>query len=85
MFLYVLVVVEAFPNTPALNLDTVLFLNQGDNALGQIFDVIGPVKQPYYCVRFNSLEHIEKNNVKVGTTVYCAPSTPHTSKLRSNL
>lgn len=45
-----------------------------------IFDVIGPVKQPMYCVRFNSMEHIEKNKVEVGMLVYCAPKTPYTCK-----
>lgn len=77
---FVLVIVEAYLDTPALDLDSVLFLDEGDRALGHIFDVIGPVKQPMYCVRFNSKEHIEKNKVEVGMTVYCAPKTPYTSK-----
>ncbi|ODN00927.1 H/ACA ribonucleoprotein complex non-core subunit NAF1 [Orchesella cincta] len=74
-----LVVVEAYPNTPALDLDSVLFLDEGDRALGHIFDVIGPVKQPLYCVRFNSKEHIQKNKVEIGMLVYCAPKTEYTS------
>ncbi|CAL8126590.1 unnamed protein product [Orchesella dallaii] len=74
-----LVIVEAYPNTPALDLDSVLFLEEGDRALGHIFDVIGPVKQPMYCVRFNSKEHIQKNKVAIGMQVFCAPKTPYTS------
>ncbi|XP_021955883.1 H/ACA ribonucleoprotein complex non-core subunit NAF1 isoform X2 [Folsomia candida] len=74
-----LVIVEAFPSTPALDLDSVLFLDQGDRALGRVFDVMGPVKQPWYCVRFNSMLHIEANGVTVGSLVYCAPTTQHAS------
>jgi H/ACA ribonucleoprotein complex non-core subunit NAF1 len=61
-----------------LDIDSVLFLDQGDRALGAIFDVIGQVKQPFYCIRFNSLEHISSKGVEKGMLVYCAPATPHT-------
>nr|CAD7572192.1 unnamed protein product [Timema californicum] len=73
-----LVVVQPNPNTPTLNLDSVLFLECGKRALGHIFDVFGQVKAPYYCVRFNSPEHIETAGVQVGTIVYCAPKSPYT-------
>ena len=36
---------------PALDLDSVLFLDSGSRVLGRVFDVIGPVQRPYYCVR----------------------------------
>ena len=74
-----LVVVKALPNTPALDLDSVLFLDKGKRPLGKVFDVIGPVTSPFYCVRFNSSQHIKDNNVKVNLEVYCAPRTEHTS------
>lgn len=72
-------IVEAYPLTPALDIESVLFLAKGDQALGHIFDVFGQVRQPHYCVRFNSKDHIDSRGVKVGELVYCAPKTPHTS------
>lgn len=69
--------------TPALDLDSVLFLEEGDRALGKIFDVFGPVKEPHYCVRFNSRQHIETNGIKCGMKVYCAPDTTHSCKCNS--
>lgn len=73
-----LVVVEPTPGKPTLNIDTVLFIDKGKRPLGQIFDVFGPVKEPYYCVRFNSAQHIEESSIKVGMTVYFCPNTKHT-------
>ncbi len=78
---YVVVIVEALPLTPALDIDSVLFLDEGDRALGHIFDVFGQVKQPHYCVRFNSKDHIESRGIEPGMKVYCAPRTQHTCKL----
>ena len=46
-----LVVVKAFQNFPAIDLDSVLFLDSGDRPLGKVFDVFGPVTEPYYSVR----------------------------------
>lgn len=74
-----MVVVQADANTAALNLDTVLFLENGQRPLGRIFDVMGPVMQPFYCVRFNSKEHIQEKNIAKGAPVFFAPRTEHTS------
>lgn len=71
---------EAYPSTPALDLDSVLFLEEGDRSLGRVFDVMGPVQRPWYVIRFNDLSHIESNDIVVGARVYCAPATPHTSR-----
>ena len=68
-----LVIVESLPGNPAIDIDSVLFLDQGLRALGQVFDVIGPVAQPYYCVRFNSKEHIDSKAITNGMDVYYAP------------
>ena len=54
-----LVVIESLPGNPAIDIDSVLFLDHGKRALGRVFDVIGPVALPYYCVRFNSKDHIQ--------------------------
>ena len=74
-----LVVVKAHPNTAALDLDSVLFLDKGKRPLGKVFDVIGPVTSPFYCIRFNSIKHIKDKNITVESDVYCAPRTEHTS------
>ena len=74
-----LVVVRALPNTPALDLESVLFLDKGKRPLGKVFDVIGPVTSPFYCVRFNSNDHIKSSEVEKELKVYCAPRTEHTS------
>nr|XP_003706701.1 PREDICTED: H/ACA ribonucleoprotein complex non-core subunit NAF1 [Megachile rotundata] len=74
-----LVVVKPKPGKPTLNLDTVLFVDRGQRALGKIFDVFGQVSEPHYCVRFNSSEHIQQCDIKVGMTVYYCPNTEYTS------
>ena len=74
-----LVVVKAHPNTAALDLESVLFLEKGKRPLGKVFDVIGPVASPFYCVRFNSTQHIKDKDITVESEVYCAPRTEHTS------
>ena len=75
-----LVTVESFENKPALDLSTVLFMDEGRKALGHIFEIFGRTKQPFYCVRFNSEEHVKERGIEVGMTVYAAPGTEHTRK-----
>ena len=72
-----LVVVRALPGTAALDLDSILFLEKGRRTLGKVFDVIGRVSEPNYCVRFNSAEHVRERLVEVGAEVFCAPKTEH--------
>jgi len=70
-----LVVVESLIGIAALNLETVLFVNEGQLALGRVFDVIGPVTQPLYVVRFNSRQHIDDKGITTGMKVYFAPKS----------
>jgi len=70
-----LVVVESCPGNPAIDLESVLFLDMGQRALGTVFDVIGPVNQPYYCIRFNSKEHIQTKDICPGMDVFYAPKS----------
>ena len=56
-----------------------LFLEHGKQVLGQVFDVFGQVTEPFYCVRFNSGDHIKEKGVQRDMLVYCAPKTPHTA------
>ncbi|EFN69795.1 H/ACA ribonucleoprotein complex non-core subunit NAF1 [Camponotus floridanus] len=74
-----LVIVKPKSNKPALHIETVLFMEKGGRALGKILDVFGPVSEPNYCIRFNSSEHIQENNIKVGMPVYYCPNTQYTS------
>lgn len=72
-------VVAGNPNVPAIDLDSILFLEQGERALGQVFDVFGPVQTPFYVIRFNSYQHVMETNVQCGDRVYFAPTTDHTN------
>ena len=74
-----LVLVSAKRGTPAVNLDSVLFLEHGKKTLGRVFDVFGQVNEPLYMVRFNSAEHIKEQGIEIGMDVYFAPRTPHTA------
>lgn len=74
-----LVLVESIQGVAALDLDTVLFLEKGNRTLGLIFDVLGQVAQPLYCVRFNSRAQIDEQKITIGLKVYCAPRSEHTS------
>lgn len=74
-----LVIVAARRGCPAIDLDSVLFLDQGRRFLGQVFDVFGPVGEPMYMVRFNSAQDIVDQGVQLGTEVFFAPRTRHTA------
>uniref|UniRef100_A0A1S4H8S8 H/ACA ribonucleoprotein complex non-core subunit NAF1 n=2 Tax=Anopheles gambiae TaxID=7165 RepID=A0A1S4H8S8_ANOGA len=74
-----IVLVQSVAGAELLNLDTVLFLDRGQRALGKIFDVIGQVNQPIYCVLFNSNQEILTKNITTGMEVFCAPRTEYTS------
>lgn len=73
-----IVIVQSYAGVELLNLDTVLFLDKGKRPLGKIFDVIGQVVAPMYCVLFNSRQDVISKGITVGTPVYCAPQTEHT-------
>lgn len=74
-----LVLVDSLPGTMPLDLDTVLFLNKGNVALGRVFDVLGNISEPLYCVRFNSNDEIVARGLELGTAVFVAPKTEHTT------
>ncbi|XP_072754144.1 uncharacterized protein [Anoplolepis gracilipes] len=76
-----LVIVKPKPDKPTLHVDTVLFVEKGERALGKILDVFGPVSEPNYCIRFNSSEHIQESNIKVGMSVYYCPSNKQYTSL----
>lgn len=72
-----LVVVECYKGIAPLDIDSVLFLDKGKRALGKIFDVIGPVTEPVYTVRFTDLDQIKKHEIEKGMKVFCAPKSDY--------
>lgn len=76
---YFSVLVESLPNFAAVDIDTVLFLDKGNRTLGQVFDVMGNVASPMYCVRFNNAQDIKNKNITAGSKVYVAPQTEYTN------
>lgn len=74
-----MVLVEAYPHSNPIDIDSILFIDRGKKALGQIFDVIGPVSAPIYCIRFNTNEDIKTKGINVGDKAFCAPRTEYTS------
>lgn len=73
-----LVLVSVLPNAILLDLETVIFLEKGQKVLGEVFDVLGQVADPLYCVRFNSNKQIKEKEINVGDVVYVAPKTQYT-------
>ncbi|TSK13316.1 H/ACA ribonucleoprotein complex non-core subunit NAF1 [Bagarius yarrelli] len=67
-----LVIVESKKDTPPLNEDSVLF-SKDRVSVGRVFEVFGPVCQPYYILRFNSKEDIQQKDLKIREPVYFAP------------
>eukprot|EP00252_Welwitschia_mirabilis_P001410 TRINITY_DN11277_c0_g1_i3.p1 TRINITY_DN11277_c0_g1~~TRINITY_DN11277_c0_g1_i3.p1 ORF type:complete len:438 (-),score=110.03 TRINITY_DN11277_c0_g1_i3:1270-2583(-) len=64
------VVVEGIELRGALNEGTILWVTENRLPLGYIDEVFGPVKSPYYLVRFNKLEDMPVY-VKEGVEKYC--------------
>lgn len=56
-----LVIVAAKQGCPAIDLDSVLFLDHGKQMLGKVLDVFGPVSEPMYMV-INYLAHPESSS-----------------------
>lgn len=54
-------------------------MEAGNRTLGQVFDVMGNVASPIYCVRFNSADDIKNRNLTIGMKVYVAPQTEYTN------
>lgn len=74
-----MVVVQSLRGMPALDIDTILWLD-GHVVLGYIFDVFGPVIAPLYSVRFNTQSEIDALHVGVGTPVFFAPDSPNVTR-----
>ncbi|KAK3697758.1 hypothetical protein QZH41_010315 [Actinostola sp. cb2023] len=75
-----IVVVRALPKTPAVDADTLLFL-ESRKCLGKVFETFGPVQSPFYSVRFNSPDDITKSEIKPDMLVFIAPEDLDFTKL----
>lgn len=69
---------DSIQGSVPLDLETVLFLDKGTLPLGHVFDVLGNISSPMYCVRFNSNKEILDKGLSVGMKIYVAPRTEHT-------
>ncbi|EDV21203.1 H/ACA ribonucleoprotein complex non-core subunit NAF1 [Trichoplax sp. H2] len=67
-----LVIVKANALAPALDIDSLLFL-ENRLCIGKIFETFGPVNSPYYSLRFNSKSAIERMDLIPSIVVYSAP------------
>uniref|UniRef100_H2YHP1 H/ACA ribonucleoprotein complex subunit n=1 Tax=Ciona savignyi TaxID=51511 RepID=H2YHP1_CIOSA len=70
LIIIVAVVVKASVGKPALNLDSVLFL-EDKSFLGRVYETFGPVPAPYYVVCFNETE--KTSELSLEQKIYFAP------------
>jgi rRNA processing protein Gar1 len=70
---------ESRESSPPLDEDTILF-DSNRKALGKIFEIFGPVNNPFYSLRFASLTEIEERALDLNTdsSVYVAQSAEYT-------
>ncbi|VDK53841.1 unnamed protein product, partial [Cylicostephanus goldi] len=61
----------------ALDFDSVLF-DKDRNSIGVVFDLFGPVRSPFYSVRYNTKEEAAK--MEVGMKVFYAPKAEQYTK-----
>ncbi|XP_035671423.1 H/ACA ribonucleoprotein complex non-core subunit NAF1-like, partial [Branchiostoma floridae] len=67
-----LVVVQSYPNTPALDAETLLF-NSDRQSIGLVNETFGPVIQPSYSIQFSSAKKIEALGLSLQNEVFFAP------------
>ncbi|KAG5890832.1 hypothetical protein JTB14_016210 [Gonioctena quinquepunctata] len=72
-----IVTVTTISGTPVYDLGSILFTddNSCKKPLGEIYDVIGPVFAPVYCIGFKSSKEIEERGIKLKMKVYSAPKS----------
>ena len=73
----ILVIVDSHENLKPVDEGSILFLKKGKEALGEVFEVMGPISRPLYSVRFNSAEELKERHITVGEEVFYAPHTDY--------
>ncbi|XP_048476052.1 H/ACA ribonucleoprotein complex non-core subunit NAF1 [Rhincodon typus] len=68
-----LVIVKSLKDMPPVNEETILF-RKDNTSVGKVFEVFGPVSQPFYILRFNSAEDVTVKEIKLQQMFYFAPA-----------
>lgn len=66
------IVIESCPSMPPLDLDSVLFREDG-HKIGAIHDVFGPVKCPLYSIKMGKKEDSKGEDISTKMPVYFVP------------
>ncbi|KAI9015283.1 Gar1/Naf1 RNA binding region-domain-containing protein [Phycomyces nitens] len=73
------IVVQTTPGSVyALDIGT-LFVYGDREIMGEVFETFGPVERPFYSVRYNSADEIDKTRARVGERVFFVPSYERTN------
>ena len=67
-----MVIVESFPlanNNQALDNGSILIF-EDRSVLGEVFEIFGPIHQPFYVVRFNNVSDIDTDRIFKGAFIY---------------
>ena len=66
-----LVIIESLAEVKPLNDESMVF-DIDRKPIGLIFETFGPVKQPFYSIRFNNMEEIDQAGLKEEKPIYFA-------------
>ncbi|KAI8147278.1 Gar1/Naf1 RNA binding region-domain-containing protein [Fennellomyces sp. T-0311] len=73
------IVVHSYPDMANTVLDMgTLFAYPDRTLMGEVFETFGPVVRPYYSVRFNSTDEIDKEKAVLGAEISFVPSYERT-------
>ncbi|KAL0083640.1 Gar1/Naf1 RNA binding region-domain-containing protein [Phycomyces blakesleeanus] len=76
------IVVQTTPGSVfALDIGT-LFVYGDRELMGEVFETFGPVQRPFYSVRYNKAEEIDKERAVVGARVFFVPSYERTNVIQ---
>ncbi|KAI9482509.1 Gar1/Naf1 RNA binding region-domain-containing protein [Zychaea mexicana] len=76
------IVVHSNPNMNNVVLDMgTLFAFSDRTTMGEVFETFGPVSRPYYSVRYNTADEIDKERAVVGASVSYVPTYERTRML----
>lgn len=67
-----LLIIQSTPDQPPLADESLIFRSDR-KPIGLIFETFGPVKRPFYSVRFNSLDDLTKLNLKISDSIFYSP------------
>ncbi|KAI8093812.1 Gar1/Naf1 RNA binding region-domain-containing protein [Halteromyces radiatus] len=71
------VVVQSRPGLAVLDMESLLVF-EDRVMLGEVFETFGPVERPFYSVRFNDADEIDRSHAIDGAAIYYVPSYERT-------